>query len=116
MDAYACSSESEGMSNALLEGMASGLPIVATDVGDHASIVRERVEGLIVPSGCIGSFGNAIRLLASTPSLRERFGAAARVRVDRYDFGRTVRVYERWYESLLVVPSGQRPSNVIAAG
>jgi glycosyltransferase involved in cell wall biosynthesis len=111
MDAYVCSSESEGMSNALLEAMASGRPIVATDVGDNAAIVREKVEGLIVPSDGIESLATAIMRLASTPALRNRFAAASRVRAENYNFARTVRAYELWYASLLTGPQPRPHSN-----
>lgn len=111
MDTYVCSSESEGMSNALLEAMASGRPIVATDVGDNAELVRQKVEGLIVPSGCIESLAAAITQLASTPAVRDRFAAASRARAGDHDFSHTVRAYERWYASLLPVPCLKSPSN-----
>jgi glycosyltransferase involved in cell wall biosynthesis len=109
LDAYVCSSESEGMSNALLEAMAAGLPVVATDVGDNAAILRHNVEGLIVPPRRIDDFVAALTKLALTPGLCHRFAAAARVRAEDYDLSRTVRAYERWYEGLARTPRRSCP-------
>ena len=98
MDAYVCSSESEGMSNALLEAMATGLPVIATDVGDHAAIIRHKVDGLIVESGSSVELADALVTLACTPDLRRRLAGAARVRAQEFDFTRTVRAYEKYYQ------------------
>ncbi len=101
MDAYACSSASEGMNNALLEAMAAGLPIIATDVGDNAVMVRQGVEGHIVEPGCHEAIGEALKIFADSPAVRRRFGAAAKVRARDYDFGDTVRAYQAYYHKLI---------------
>ena len=101
MDAYVCGSASEGMSNALLEAMAAGLPIIATNVGDNAMLVRNDVEGCIVMPNAPAAIAEALRFLAGMPAIRARYAAAARVRAGRYDFGRAVRAYEAYYRALL---------------
>ena len=75
-------SRSEGFSNSLLEYMAAGLPVVATDVGGN----RETLEhtGLLVPANDAESLANAILSLASDRNLRERLGAAAQRRVREF--------------------------------
>ena len=50
MDGYICASHTEGFSNAILEAMASGLPIVATDVGGNSEIIKNEKNGLLVKS------------------------------------------------------------------
>ncbi len=50
MDGYICASHTEGLSNAILEAMASGLPIVATDVGGNSEIIKNEKNGLLVKS------------------------------------------------------------------
>lgn len=74
-------SDTEGLSNALLEAMASGLAVVATRVGGTPDVVTDGVEGLLVPPGDVGALSRALcRLLGDGTSAR-RMGAAARDRV-----------------------------------
>lgn len=104
MDVFVCGSESEGMNNAVLEAAAMGLPIVATDVGDNAEVIRDNVEGLIVPARDHRMMGDALAMLVGNPVLRGRLGAAARHRAADYDFRHTVRSYEEFYLSHSRVP------------
>ena len=101
MDVHVCASESEGMSNALLEGLAAGLPIIATDVGDNALVVRDGVEGRIIQPGSGTSLADLIVQLANNPEMRRRFATAAKTRAKQYDFQETVHLYERYYHGLL---------------
>lgn len=50
MDVYICASETEGFSNVLLEAMATGLPVIATDVGGNREAIAEGVNGTLVPA------------------------------------------------------------------
>jgi glycosyltransferase involved in cell wall biosynthesis len=65
---YAMSSRTEGYSIALLEACASGLPIVATDVGGNREIVREGVNGLLVPAGDPPALAAALARLLDDPA------------------------------------------------
>ncbi len=76
-DVFAQPSLSEGLSIALLEASASGLPIVATDVGGNREIVRAGVTGLLVPSGDAVALGAALDALLADPSRRRAYGVAA---------------------------------------
>jgi glycosyltransferase involved in cell wall biosynthesis len=104
MDVHVCTSESEGMNNALLEAMAAGLPVIATDVGDNALVVRDGVEGRIIQSGSWASLADAIVQLDGAPEMRSRFAEAARIRAKQYDFQKTVRMYEQYYRGLIAEP------------
>jgi glycosyltransferase involved in cell wall biosynthesis len=75
-----CSHE-EGFSNSVLEGMASGIPMVVTNVGGNAEAVIDQESGIVVPSHAPGDLGQAILSLALDESLRLRMGRAARERV-----------------------------------
>lgn len=104
MDAYVCSSASEGMSNALLEAMAAGLPIIATNVGDNSFLVRDEIEGRIVPANDPDEMGEALHELATGAGLRDRYAMAARARAADFPFDRMVHAYETYYEALVAAP------------
>ena len=68
----------EGVPRILIEGAASGLPLVASDVPGCREIVRDGVNGFLVPPGDTVALAGAIERLASDDRLRERLGAASR--------------------------------------
>ena len=80
MDVYVCSSRSEGMSNAVLEAMAAGLPVVATDVGDNGWLLDGGRAGVLVPPRAPQSLASAICRLAGDEAVRHDLGDAARRR------------------------------------
>jgi L-malate glycosyltransferase len=77
-------SRAEGFSNALLEYMAVGLPIVATRVGGNVEIIQHRTNGLLVSPDDPADLGGAISCLLENPTLASQLGTAARERVRRY--------------------------------
>ncbi|MBI4953028.1 MAG: glycosyltransferase [Myxococcales bacterium] len=90
---------SEALSNSLLESMASGTPVVATRVGDHAAVVDDGVTGLLCPPGDAGALAAAIERLLRDRALgrvlgsRARASARARFAMDRM-VGDTQALYE----------------------
>ncbi len=87
---------SEGLPNSVLEAMACGLAVVATDVGGTREAVRDGIEGFLVPARDIGATVSALRALWQEPELRARMGVAGRARVEA-EF--TVeRQIDRWVE------------------
>lgn len=82
-DCFLLSSHSEGISNAALEAMACGLPVVTTDCGGMREAVVDGLEGFVVPIRDAGAMAVAIERLAQDPPMRERMGQAARQRVER---------------------------------
>jgi glycosyltransferase involved in cell wall biosynthesis len=89
----------EGFSNAVAEGMAAGLPAVATDVGDARAILAE--TGFVVPPRDPGAVANAMRTLAARPWLRERMGAAAAARIaEHFTFERCVTRFRSLYDEV----------------
>lgn len=115
-DAYVCSSESEGMSNALLEAMAVGLPLLVTDVGDNASLVRSGVEGLVVQPGSVDALALGLQSLVADPMQRVAMAGAARRRAQAFSIDRSVNNYERFYDELLQRGTATRGSEVHIIG
>jgi glycosyltransferase involved in cell wall biosynthesis len=104
-----CSHE-EGFSNALLEGMAAGLPMIATDVGGNSEALEDGVSGVIVPARDPRRLADAILHLARDADLRKRIGTAACERVSRsFTLEACVQSYDLFYRGLL---SGQRPGDI----
>ena len=80
--AVAVPSHSEGSPNVVLEAMAAGLPIAATNVGGIPEILEKGVTGLMLPAGNPEAMAQALLRLLSERELRERLGAAARARAE----------------------------------
>jgi glycosyltransferase involved in cell wall biosynthesis len=78
LDLYAMSSLTEGYSIALLEACAAGLPIVATDVGGNGEIVRDGVNGLLVPPRDPQRLAVALNALLDDPGRCLQMGQAGR--------------------------------------
>jgi len=102
LDAYVCSSISEGIALTLLEAMASERPIVATDTGGNPELIDSGKTGLLVPVGAPTAMADAIFRLLEDPAVAGRLGAAARDRV-RAEFSiRAMQsAYEKLYDRLL---------------
>jgi glycosyltransferase involved in cell wall biosynthesis len=83
MDIYVNTSYQEGMPNGVLEAMACGLPVVATDAGDTPYVVKHGVTGYICPKGDLEAMVARCGELITQPLLRQRMGRAARRRVER---------------------------------
>src|SRR5207249_4481327 len=76
-------SHHEGMALAVLEAMMRGLPVITTAVGEHASIIHDGIEGLLIPPGDTQTLARAIARLLSDRQLATRLGDAARSRALR---------------------------------
>jgi phosphatidylinositol alpha-mannosyltransferase len=86
----------------LVEAMAAGVPVVASDIPGYREVVRDGVDGLLAEPGAIEELSDGLERLARDPELRERMGAAGRERVaGRYGVGRLVDEMDLLYRSLL---------------
>lgn len=99
-DIAVSSSHQEGFSNAILEAMLAGLPLVVTDVGGNAEAVSDGVTGYVVPPHDPKALGDAILSMSSNP-LRVEMGALGRARVlERFSTRACLDAYEALYSEL----------------
>jgi glycosyltransferase involved in cell wall biosynthesis len=100
-DVVALSSEREGTPLALIEGAASGRPVVATDVGGVADVVIDGETGYVVPAHDTAAFAERLIRVAGDPALRKRMGAAAPIRAAAFSADRLVDDLDRLYRQTI---------------
>jgi glycosyltransferase involved in cell wall biosynthesis len=102
LDVALLTSSTEGMSNAILEAMACGLPVIATSVGGNLQLVEHQVSGLLVPPSNPAALADAMLALADMPALRRTMGTAGRARIEReFSLDAMAQSYDRLYRRLL---------------
>jgi len=110
-DIVALTSDNEGTPVCLIEALACGRAVVATNVGGVADVLEEGRHGLLVPPRDEAALARALLTLADG-SARERFGMTGRTSIrERYGVQRLVRDVERLYDELVA----QRPARRVAA-
>lgn len=101
-DASCLSSAAEAIPMSLLEAMALGKPVVATNVGGIAEAVIAEETGILVPAGDHSAFASALLRLASNPEFAHRLGEAGRERHRAlFSLPRMIAEYERAFEEIL---------------
>jgi glycosyltransferase involved in cell wall biosynthesis len=101
-DLSVLTSRSEGFPNAVVEAMAAGRPVVATDVGGVRDAVSDGVNGLLVPSGDEAALAAAIARLRDDPALAEAMGRAGRkAAMDRFSQEVVLNQLTALYEELV---------------
>ncbi len=91
----------EGFSNAILEAMAMGKPVIATDVGGNAEAVIHNETGIIIPPDDSDSLAEAILKLYRDPELRLEMGKKGRKRVEQeFPMEKMIKEHERLYEEI----------------
>jgi sugar transferase (PEP-CTERM/EpsH1 system associated) len=100
LDIFALPSRREGISNTILEAMASGLPVVATRVGGNPEIVADGVNGTLVPPEDPQALADALLAYLQDPTLLRRHGQAGRERALRdFSMAAMVEGYGRVYDA-----------------
>jgi glycosyltransferase involved in cell wall biosynthesis len=101
LNTFVMPSRDEGLPIALLEAMASGRMVIATDVGSVSSVIRDQVNGLLIPQDNLDSLILAMLSAVSNRDHLSRFGNAAQTQVSsNYSYGRMVRRYAELYQEM----------------
>jgi glycosyltransferase involved in cell wall biosynthesis len=107
IDVFVQSSTTEGTPNAVLEAMALKTPVVATDAGGTAEVVRDGIDGIIVPPGDPRALARAIEQVLQDRPAAHRRAALARTRVeDELSFRARTAALERTYLELAELKTG----------
>ncbi|HEX4824908.1 MAG TPA: glycosyltransferase family 4 protein [Candidatus Polarisedimenticolaceae bacterium] len=101
-DIFLLTSLFEGLPRGVLQAMAAGLPVVATDTGGTAEVIREGETGHLVPAGRPKAASSAVVPLVLDRRLRERMGGAGRAALgEEFDIRRMLFEVEALYDDLL---------------
>jgi sugar transferase (PEP-CTERM/EpsH1 system associated) len=101
-DVFVSSSTSEGLSNTILEAMATGIPVVATRVGGTDELVEDGHTGLLVPASDPQAMAAAVMRIATEPFTQRAMATRSRERAERqFALDTMVRNYERVYLELV---------------
>jgi len=114
VDVFALTSLSEAASLTLIEAMATGLPVVVTDVGGNPELVGDGVEGLLVARGDRDAIGSAILRILDDPAGAAAMGAAGRATAGRrHRIERTVADYMKLFSEFMPRRGRRRESGPI---
>lgn len=102
LDMVCLASSYEGQSNAVMEAMSAGLPVVASDIPGNRELVLEGVTGFLVPVGDRGEFARRMNRLLGDPTLARTMGAAGCVRMrDEFSVAKMVERYATLYREIV---------------
>lgn len=97
-DIFVLTSLSEGMPSVILEAMACGLPIIASDVGGNNEIVHEGVNGFLIAGNDVDTIASRLAQLINDQVLRRQLGVAGRQFALDYDWSTIMDRYEKLYQ------------------
>ena len=102
LDIFALPSLNEGISNTILEAMATGLPVLTTAVGGSVELVEEGVSGRFFAPGDAATLARLLGDYVTNPALRRTHGEAARrIALERFSLAAMVAGYDTVYQGLL---------------
>lgn len=100
-DVFVLPSLNEGMSNAMLEALASGLPIIATDTGGSKELIREGVNGFMIKFKDSNDIAEKLERLIVDPELAKKMGAESRKIAENMSWGKVAGQYFELYKSIM---------------
>ena len=104
LDCFVLPSLAEGISNTILEAMAAGLPVIATQVGGNPELVADGRTGMLVPPSDPEAMARAIIACATDPDQTRRMGQAGRAEVERrFSMEAMVGAYQGLYDRSLQI-------------
>jgi glycosyltransferase involved in cell wall biosynthesis len=115
MDCFVLPSLAEGISNTILEAMASGLPVVATRVGGNAELMEPDMTGRLIPAADPAALAREVLGYFAEPALARRHGRAGRNLVERrFSLDRMVEQYHSLYLRALAGERRGVPARTVA--
>jgi glycosyltransferase involved in cell wall biosynthesis len=101
-DVKILASDMEGLSQSLLEAMAMGIPVIATDAAGNPDLIKREVNGLLFQDGDIKELASAITKLYQNPAVRDTLATNGKQSafVD-FSLENTVKAYEEYFEHIL---------------
>lgn len=93
-------SRTEGLSNAILEEMAAGLPVVASSVGGNSSLIDDGITGFLVPPDDSEALAQALSAIVRNPDLRRDMGNRARVKAEKFSWAHCIDNHISLYSEL----------------
>jgi glycosyltransferase involved in cell wall biosynthesis/peptidoglycan/xylan/chitin deacetylase (PgdA/CDA1 family) len=110
-DVFVLPSRSEAFPNSVMEAMAAGVPVIASNVGGIPELVRDQVTGRLVPPGDVDALSNALLTLLGNPQQAEEFGRAGRRVIEQtYSFDRMVDQFQTLYDTELSARTADAPA------
>jgi glycosyltransferase involved in cell wall biosynthesis len=106
-------SHSEGLSNAIIEYMAAGLPVVATEVGGNPELIENNVNGYLVPDNDHEQLAAAIQRLLNNKNLRKKMGQVSSIKAKhKFDLNHILGLMESYYLEVADQPDPGKAFNL----
>lgn len=100
-DIFVLATEAEGMSNAILEAMAAGLPVITTDIIENRELIKDNQTGIMIPVNKSDEIAKSLQQLINNPELARRIGNSAKKELFlNYDINKISNKLNQFFTSL----------------